>query len=657
MDKLIIADRYEVNLGMPFPDFDSFGAEAFAVTDLKNGQRPVYALLQKSGYPLRQRVYEKLQKQKNPNLCAPRAKGVVKGPNGLERLITIADFPVGGRAYPGGRCQESLTEQQLREYVLPNLVASLHNLHHNGLAHRGISLDALVYLDRSGQDLGLVECYTSPPGAQHAACYEPLHRAAAAAIGRGEGGPSCDMFALGVVLLALYKGHEFTAHHQPDESLYTARVNFGSFWAYTGGTDIPGAVGNLLRGLLKDDPQHRWTLDDVRRWQDGMQMKSHGQDSRVGLSRALRFQDKAYKDGGLLATEFANAPEKALSALKADEFRHNLINVMEQNEDPEEIEKLLPAKVFRSTEDEQYALARFCALVDPAGPIRYKSVKVMADGLGWAVADAFAENDEMAKADLVSLFSQRRLKDILAIMSRQVEVPGALTTVATNLGPVTEQQALGGGLERVLYALNPLLACQSTRLGGRYVVTLTQLLNAMESTIKSGDSPMDQHISAFCVEQDPECEPLLQKLNNCSAEQRAIRLLDVFGYLQRRYSSHPLPGLGKAMGGSLRRLCQSFHSKSRRNYLMTKLDKLATSGELSSMATALNLGAEKAADDAGYRQAKSQYKFITAELGKVGRQGGAAGPEARAMGYKGAFMLGMLILCMTVGSILMGEVL
>ena len=82
--------------------------------------------------------------------------------------------------------------------------------------------------------------------------------------GRGEGTAASDMFALGVTIVTLLSGRWPDQHNISERLLQ--RIERGSYRALAGRLRCSQHMEDLLAGLLYDDPQGRWTIDQLRAW-------------------------------------------------------------------------------------------------------------------------------------------------------------------------------------------------------------------------------------------------------------------------------------------------------------------------------------------------------------------------------------------------------
>jgi len=146
---------------------------------------------------------------------------------------------------------------------------------------------------QAGEKVKLGECLATPCSSQLPALYEPIERALADPISRGPGFTSDDLYSFGVSLAVIMRSND---HLQglSDEEIIERKIEKGSYFTLLGKDRISGAMLELLRGLLYDDPTQRWTLEDVEAWLDGRRLSPKQAPKRVKATRPLVLDNKKY---------------------------------------------------------------------------------------------------------------------------------------------------------------------------------------------------------------------------------------------------------------------------------------------------------------------------------------------------------------------------
>lgn len=626
--EVIVDARYAVDVALPLPQFDTVGASAVAVRDLVDPRRKSYALVQRHGVPRRTQVVTKLMGRSITGLLGIRAEGIVamSDRDGFgERLVTIVEFPAGGRVVDDPARFMAVPERVIREQIAPQLAAALSALEAMGIAHRGISLRNLYYRDRGGGEIVLGECFSAPPGYHQPPAYEPIERALADPAGRGSGDTACDMYALGATLMSLFLGRDVGLGARPgEEESYRqldARIRLGSYWALGGSNELGGAMGELLRGLMEDNASKRWDPEEVKRWAGGLYARKAVSDPGWTLVRPAVFRDKSYKDRRALALACLEAPREAIAFARSDRFRHWIEKALAEGPTLDWLDRAFDSRTFGGSGDlapseEMMAIARFMAVFFAEGPIIYGPLRFCPDGIDSYLAMLFNDGDTARIEVMRDLLSRGRLTALLDILGGRS--PALRTSMARMTLLVTEgnKPGLGHGFERCLYELNKTLPCQSVKLRGTHADDLRKLVLGLEAAAARGElgaNVIDQHIAAFAVRCSANLEGAFARLVTVAdqAESYLIETVRLLGSLQQKHCPQPLKKLCHALLPALKRPVEKLKSATRRRQAMQALVALADEGNLMRIGSELNLKALKDRDEREFQAARQQVLSLT----------------------------------------------
>ncbi|GIX17873.1 MAG: hypothetical protein KatS3mg119_2059 [Rhodothalassiaceae bacterium] len=659
---LVVAGRYAVDLKKPEPAFARAGGQAYSAQDLKDPGRRVYALVQRKAVPQRSDIYRALLGDPVSNLLNPLAQGVYRlGPQGPARLVTIVEAPA-GPSLGGALKGHPISPQILRKLVVPAAVRMLGGLHARKLTHRAIFPENLFFANTEGGEIVFGECFSGPPGIDLAPCYEPIERAMADPTGRGPAGPEADLFALGATLLALYLGRPLGGRRDPD-SLLRARIAQGSFWALSGGEEIPGLLGMLLRGLLNDDPEERWTLADVEAWTENAARPRRVLNLSWTFARPVSFMRQSFSDRRVLAQELARHPLEAARWLRGIDFNLWMQTYLTAETLSEKIEKHLNLHAdpdLSATHHGDHALVcRFCALLDPFGPLRWRSRQIMPDAVGPALVGAFAERDEQAIEDMRHFFDQGVMPAAVEIMG---ERNGAVQKIAFDLAQLAQLVRSSDpdkGLERALYELNPALPCLSPAFQGMWVGSTEGLMEALDRMCeKAGDlfKLMDAHVLAFIAARERAAARMAAAVRATPKDQRRTlaAIIALLAFLQEKAQIEKLPHLTRRLGDMLRPELSRLKGRQRREKALELLKSVAEGGSVPKLAKIFDLVAISRADAEGFRQARWRYRRLEQRRQHLSRKVMPSDPEARALGYRAASVIAVIAVMLTAVVVFLG---
>jgi hypothetical protein len=202
------------------------------------------------------------------------------------------------------------------------------------------------------------------------------------------------------------------------------------------------------------------------------------------------------------------------------------------------------------------------------------------------------------------------------------------------------QRGWGGGLPRLLYALNPMLSCASPTLSGQLVIRLDDLLPALNRAAghagppgATDPGPVDAHIGAFMAARDEHrIDQELVAIGD--ADDAALIQLRLLAGLQQRSRQPGMPALAAWLGVRAAPRLAALRGQARRAAGMAKLEELTRSGDLVAMLALIDDLPGQADDAAGAEMARQQVLRIDAHLTWLSSQAAERTLIARRWGYE-----------------------
>jgi hypothetical protein len=620
----------------------SEGWPAFAVTDRRDPRRPLMAVRVRPGLPPRARALDTAADMPAPHVLMPIADGPGVDLSGQQGWFIISPAPPGQSI---SLAAGAWREQELISCVLLPAAAALEALRERGLTHRAIRPDNL-FRAAAGQTVTLGPFWAAPPGTGQPTVADPPFLGWCRPCCQGDGTIADDVFALGVTLLALSMGRWPLAGLDPQEIVHRSLAQ-GSFAALTAGyAALPSYLGDLLRGMLAEDPDHRPSpallLDPLRaaaRRTTTRPPRRAQRELEVGRTVAWTARELAFA----LATQ----PDVAGTLLRngvVDRWLRRALN------DPSLAGKL----------EENYArlaaglgpgsallapmlLMRAVATIEPLAPIVWRGEGLWPDGLGPAMVAA----DAPMAASLREIVEADVLTSWITNHPRRTDA-AALQQMARDWSLWLGTRGASGGVNRLLYGLNPLLSCASPLLGGRPVLRLAELLPALEAASAKADRhqpPIDGHIVAFIAaraEQAMRAE--LSGLSSFTTESERPLVLRLFSRLQSRLDSGPLPGLAAWLHESGFTGVNRWRSRSTRATLGKRVTALVAAGQLGPLLAAVEDGGAFAADAAGAASAAARMEGLKQRIDESEKHAPQRLAEARRLAHDIAAGAGLLAL-------------
>lgn len=484
----LIAGRFIVDLSKPVPNAGG-GLDAFAANDKTAALASLVALKIHRRLPARAQALQALSSPVD-GILNPIARGTGFTGNGEGALFVIAEAPpgpsIGGTARLWG-------EVELLDRVLRPVARTLDRLAARGLTHRAIRPQN-VYVVPGGVVLGFA--WGAPAAMHQPAVFESPSSAVCLPAGRGEGTIADDVYSLGVLLLSLALGR-VPLSGLDDREIVHRKLELGSFEALAGGQRLPQALADLIRGMLAEDPEHR-TLPSllVEPWS--------ARACRVA-TRPLRRAPKALELGGIsawniptLALSLALSPDATLRAPRAglaDTWLRRSLGEPTLAARLDDVVRLR-AGDREDTRGDAVIAMRAVSVLDPLAPICWRGLALWPDGLVSALASA---TDKETADRLIEFTELEGIGAWAAMRPERTDVP-LLRSEARQYRGWLNLGGGAGGLERLMYMLNPLQPCASPLLGGAWVSRASDLLPALERQAaqeRPGPLPIDAHITAF----------------------------------------------------------------------------------------------------------------------------------------------------------------
>ncbi|HTW29292.1 MAG TPA: hypothetical protein VME92_19360 [Acetobacteraceae bacterium] len=632
----LIAEQYAVDLARPLPDAGA-GLPAYAAIDRRGGAAPLMAVQARSGAPLRARMIAALSGTGIEGLCAPVTCGPAPGPDGRMALFVICQAPPGPRL----DATRPWSEAVVIDEVLRPVATALDRLQGRHVTHRGIRPNNL-FRAVNGGPVTLGAAWAGPPAALQPALFEPPYSACCHPAGRGDGAIADDVYALAVTLIVLALGRN-PLHGLDDEAILQRKLELGSHAALLGTERLPPLLGDLVRGMLAEDPDHRptpilLTQPSVAR-------------SRRVATRPPRRAQWPFETGGTevwnargLARVIAHDPSQGAQLLRNGAVGNWLRRSLGDAAAATRIEDVVPAHADAAAggpTGESLAVMRAAAVLDPLAPLFWHGRALWPDGIGPLLVAA-AQPGPGGAADaaaLEELISTEAAASWAALRAERCDV-ALVRQEARQNRMWLRLSGLEGGMPRLCYTLNPLLPCSSPLLDGQTVVRLPDLVPALERAAARPEArrlnAVDRDIAAFiAARSDTNLAHELVGLGNGSGEGRmAMARLRLLAQLQDRFRCPPCPTLARWVTEECVAPPNEWRNRTRRRQMHERLDALIAAGWLPALVELVDDAQAREADKAGLRHAEEAVRAIDAELAALATGAGRRTAAARRLGHE-----------------------
>lgn len=639
-------DRYKVDVHKALPEFDTLGGKAYMVVDRENSSLPLYAFVQAKEIPVRFDVMKDLKESNVPGMICPQDYGVMMLDLGIraEHFIIIFDRPLGGALFLRERVNKRLTVAILRDTVTLAFASTLAILHNRRILHRQIRPEKVFFVEDVGNSgVVLGECVTVPLGYGMPIDMEPIEVMFADQFSRGPATEAADMYQVGISLLTYFKNRPVWKNRTRAVSLKT-RTQHSSYLALALGEGIAGSLVTLIKGLMDDDLNNRWTIPDVLNWFEGGKKKKLPDGRSWTLNRPVLFNGQMYSDRRVLADAFANFPKDAVIFLKSLDFPNWASEVIRTEVLEERIEILLSVKSGEDvganlTRNDYALLSRVCMHLHPGGPIRYMGLAIQIDSLPSTVTAILQSGSKELILGLKEILNDKFLSTLAEIVGERSD--GFLDHVAfaQKITGTAQSASLGRGLERVLYILNRDMPCQSMKFETLWIDNAGKFALALNNSVSRDfikAAIFDRHVAAYLASRN---EAYARAINSFAATEKdpsrfAIVALEFFGALQSEFKLPTMSHLTDLLIGSLHATVNELKNKKRKAKIIVMLEKMKQGGDIAKLTSQIDFGKIQALDKQGFLRAKAAVFGIDRMRKQLSHKYSANDFQSKITGYK-----------------------
>ena len=500
----LISGCYSVGNALSLVDFGG-GQPCFLATDHRHGRRNLMAVQSAPNAPARSLPISALATVTIENMLLPLAHGRAAVANGNTACFTIMPQPPGAPL-----SQHALTpasawgEREILEYALRPIALALDQLNNTGMTHRGIRPNNL-FRAQAGLPLTLGGAWAAPPAMAQPCVFEPPYSAMCHPAGRGDGSIADDIYALGVVLIMLASGTMPMAGLD-DDTIVRSKLERGSFSALTADLHLPSTINDLLRSMLAEDPEHR---PPPALLADPYAARSRRLSTRPRprAQRPLELGVVAVWDARTLAHAMSRAPKSAMRLLRTGVIDTWLRRTLGEPVLAARMDEILRGRDDASLNEgsksdpsrsDPVLLMRAIAVLDPLAPLCWGEMALFPDGIGPLLA---AVSADPAGGEEVEDIEAIVLDEVCAAWGESRPARSDLAMLRLDCRQHRTLLRIGGwagGITRLAYALNPLLACRSPKLAEDSVLRLHELLPALERRAGAlSDFVIDAEIAGF----------------------------------------------------------------------------------------------------------------------------------------------------------------
>ena len=585
-----LADRFTLYPSRQVPEFDHAYAKGFEARDDFNPARLTYAMVCDNNMPVRLQAAADLVSLVNPNVTTLLGHGTVNCSHlGEARTVLFFERPRGQRLSEITKQGARLHEHKVIDHVLQPATKALIAMREKRTSHGHIH-PGNFYLSDTSQ---LGECISAPCSTLSHYLYEPLERLMADPLGRGESTEQSDVYSLAILAYDLMYGLDKIKAF-PREVFIDRAINFGTYNVFANNREFSDMFQDFFRGILNDNPAERWNLEQIQQWLGGKRFNMIAPSAPKEASRPIDFVGQSFFSRRMLANALHTHWRESLKEIKNLRIDRWCEMSLHRPELAEKLDRSLRVAGHGSTDAQlNDMLTRVVSILDPAGPLRSRELSLRPDGIGPVLADVVHHNGP--ELGQLNSFIENDFGNFWSEQADSNKTPEISATVwrLQRTRPYLKSKALGFGLERTLYELNPSMCCQSPLVKHYHVMSSIEMLktlDALASQLGPDASLVDRHVAAFIANRiDMGKEIRLNDLSSIPAlaDNPELLMLKLLAKAQQKHARLQLVGLCTWAAMRVEKLIDQIHNRIIRKRLKLQLKKYALTGNLFEVMTSI----------------------------------------------------------------------
>lgn len=645
---VLLSDTVVIHPNRPLKDLRSPGTQAFVASDKETGDEMLALLCGRSIVP-RTTDIANYRNIGNPALLRLQNAGIVHWPKeDRHYLAMLFEKPLGGRIVDDMDKEfEPFPEGKLVTNLIAPIVSVLDEFYLLDMVHGAVNLNNIfVSGSHENSQVVLGECLSSPHSFTQHALFEPVTRAIADPIARGPGIIRDDLYSFGVCVAILARGHNLLAGLS-EEEVIKAKIEKGTYGALVGTERLPGGITEFLRGVLIDDAQQRWDIEEVKKWVEGRRLSPKQPKMEPKATRPWLFQGKKHIYLRTLANELAKDPKEAADVVLDDQFSHWLTRNFQDKALNQHFEIAVGSEAEKGTSgmNRQKLVSQVCMALDPPAPVRYKQYAFQPKGFGTALARAMGRDED------IQVYAELLNGQFFNFwFSMQIDLSPDAATVSSQIEQCRNyatQKLPGYGMERVVYTLCKEAPCLSPVLRDYFVTNPGDLLLALENLVKKGHNPdmlLDRHMVAFIsVREQKMIDPHLGLVVSQEKGNRIEGVLRTLAAIQRRFRIGPVPAVGNYIIGKLGPAIDRVHDRDLRKKMLAAVQRYTDDGRLSNILNIVNDPAVIRDDMVRFTNARREYVLLSVEHAKLKQKLGRKNILGKGTGQQVAMVISSLL--------------
>ncbi len=630
----IIQELYKVHLSNPINELSNELCKYYYATDLSN-QQEYFAIVFEREFNPDIKTWHLLQSLNIKGLNNLIAYGITRLSSlKTPRLVAIVEkYDIANNLEQFIQTTGILSETAIKTLVR-NIIDVLKQCEKMQIACGNIN-PANILVINNGEGFILREFISSYTNFHQHPYYLAPELAECIPIGRQVNGVAADIFALGVTAFYSTTGKAVDTKYEKIEEFNKERLEHSTYKLLVSKSKISEYFKVFFKGSMNDDPSLRWKIHNIEEWLAGTLAKGVQLfDSISENNNLLAFNGHNYGNLKSLAYAFFSSWDEATYFIQDDKLirwakRHQINNyTLEQIQQVIGDIKPLPDAIKIRDRKYDAKLIRLLMIMDPQGSIRQKDLALSASSIPKTLYYFIEKNKGIILDKVIKILQEKYWQNAVDKNSANW-IDSSTIVKLENITKLFSPTSLTCGIERIAYSFNPTAICLSPILSNEYILTLADLMMALDKIAEQKRSQfnIDRHIIAFIAAKInflAEQEEHIKILKNFPklAEHPIIFGLCVLNLAQQQQPNIKITNLCVAITHKIIELLDSFiHNKKFKQQISSQLMEASKTGNLSKILHILTDQTPFVKDYEGYYKAYNEMQKLKKNMNLLNLKG------------------------------------
>lgn len=605
-----------IRLDQPLSRFDNGESKAYAAYDFNDKNRKLVAIVGGISEIPRWKEEKVYMALADPSFMRLLGSGIVRWPlDGHQKYIFLYQTDAGDSLVQVGQFSKTnWRHPDILQYFVRPMARMLKEMEARRFCHGAIRPDNIFYASGDKNNpVVLGDCLSVHTMSSQRSLFLPIDKALTDPLGRGEGNSADDIYAFGVSLvLFLRRNNELAG--MTEEDIVRKKIELGSYAAVIGSERFQASFSELLRGVLHDDANLRWTVEDIFAWLEGTRLTPAALNKRKKAARPFVFMGKKYFFADHLALDIHKNPDELIGLVGSDSLEQWIDKSLSDKFMHDRLSKILD-RMGNLNENQDLFVAYLRMLLNPSLPIMYKNQCFHYDGLGGImVREAYHGHD---LTDFKEILLHSLPDHFLSHSSLPQNEVIAYVKLFDKCRNILRRKTLGAGIEKTIYILCQHAPCLSPKYQGYFINSHKSALVAFESMSSAGGQIalyLDRHAIAFFSVLSPSpMERCLYDLNSSLKDRQIVGNIRFLSFMSRQSKDVSVKAIAAVFMDSLSDVYRKFKNKGLRKQVEDAVGKAAMEGDLVKMSALLDDESTLNKDHNAFVRAMREYKSLQKE--------------------------------------------